>query len=308
MSYIRRASSSFTVHNGSVHRHRLLCAFRVNVSWRSTRRTLLPASTRGCQTWCPSRGEWNLSVHRASAVLLRGQIFEKIKLMSNVCKRSVRYKCKWKQVGDSGCVLQADPDRPVLAAGDPERTNMKKCDEMGGIPYHINVVKYMVRPVKRYEIQVVQLKCQSKNWFILDYFSTQAWECRQPFYLSLSTAANVHFSPSINSYFMVNFSQFEWTWPHFFFCFFFTFCFCRMNVRKKLASVPCCHVTISSPIRRSIWGCKRWKLWNFCSHWSSKFHRLGLQLFFTLSIPVTRQSHFIHFNHNCQANSIFLTF
>lgn len=238
MSYIRRASSSFTVHNGSVHRHRLLCAFRVNVSWRSTRRTLLPASTRGCQTWCPSRGEWNLSVHRASAVLLRGQIFEKIKLMSNVCKRSVRYKCKWKQVGDSGCVLQADPDRPVLAAGDPERTNMKKCDEMGGIPYHINVVKYMVRAVKRYEIQVVQLKCQSKNWFIVDYFSTQAWECRQPFYLSLSTAVNLHFSPSINSYFMVNFSQFEWTWPHFFFCFFLHFVFAEWMCGKSWRQSP----------------------------------------------------------------------
>lgn len=37
----------------------------------------------------------------------------------------------------------ADPDAPVLAAGDPERTHMKKCEEMGGISYHLNVVKYM---------------------------------------------------------------------------------------------------------------------------------------------------------------------
>lgn len=42
-------------------------------------------------------------------------------------------------------LLQADPDTPVLAAGDPERMNMKKCEDMGGIPYHINVVKYMVK-------------------------------------------------------------------------------------------------------------------------------------------------------------------
>lgn len=43
---------------------------------------------------------------------------------------------------------QADPDAPVLTAGDPERMNMKKCEEMGGIPYHINVVNYMVRAAR----------------------------------------------------------------------------------------------------------------------------------------------------------------
>ncbi|KAK7891606.1 hypothetical protein WMY93_023569 [Mugilogobius chulae] len=37
----------------------------------------------------------------------------------------------------------SDPDAPVLAAGDPERANMKKCEELGGIPYHINVVNHM---------------------------------------------------------------------------------------------------------------------------------------------------------------------
>ncbi|XP_027887455.1 LOW QUALITY PROTEIN: uncharacterized protein LOC114153253 [Xiphophorus couchianus] len=35
----------------------------------------------------------------------------------------------------------ADPGSPVLAPGDPERLNMKKCEETGGRPYHINVVK-----------------------------------------------------------------------------------------------------------------------------------------------------------------------
>ncbi|XP_028649358.1 uncharacterized oxidoreductase YjmC-like [Erpetoichthys calabaricus] len=37
----------------------------------------------------------------------------------------------------------AEPGVPVVTAGDPERTNMKKCDELGGIPYHISVVNYM---------------------------------------------------------------------------------------------------------------------------------------------------------------------
>lgn len=46
------------------------------------------------------------------------------------------------------CLSQADPDAPVLTAGDPERMNMKKCEEMGGIPYHINVVNYMVRAAR----------------------------------------------------------------------------------------------------------------------------------------------------------------
>ncbi|XP_041652060.1 uncharacterized oxidoreductase YjmC-like [Cheilinus undulatus] len=43
----------------------------------------------------------------------------------------------------------ADPDAPVLVAGDPERTAMEKCDVAGGIPYHINVVNYMNECAKR---------------------------------------------------------------------------------------------------------------------------------------------------------------
>ncbi|XP_056272339.1 uncharacterized oxidoreductase YjmC-like [Pseudoliparis swirei] len=42
-----------------------------------------------------------------------------------------------------------DPSAPVLAAGDPERMNVKKCEELGGIPYHINVINYMNECGKR---------------------------------------------------------------------------------------------------------------------------------------------------------------
>lgn len=55
-------------------------------------------------------------------------------------------------------LLQADLDTPVLAAGDPERTNMKKCENMGGIPYHINVVKYMVK-AKKWGCSHTSLNC-----------------------------------------------------------------------------------------------------------------------------------------------------
>lgn len=55
-------------------------------------------------------------------------------------------------------LLQADLDTPVLAAGDPERMNMKKCEDMGGIPYHINVVKYMVK-AKKWGCSHASLNC-----------------------------------------------------------------------------------------------------------------------------------------------------
>ena len=38
----------------------------------------------------------------------------------------------------------SDPEKPILIAGDPERLHMKKCSELGGVPYPSQVVDYMV--------------------------------------------------------------------------------------------------------------------------------------------------------------------
>lgn len=44
------------------------------------------------------------------------------------------------------CPLKADPEKPVLVAGDPERLHEEECRALGGIPYHLSVVNYMVKP------------------------------------------------------------------------------------------------------------------------------------------------------------------
>lgn len=38
-------------------------------------------------------------------------------------------------------LLQADPSKPVLVAGDPERTHVEKVKKEGGITYHMNQIK-----------------------------------------------------------------------------------------------------------------------------------------------------------------------
>lgn len=44
-------------------------------------------------------------------------------------------------------VWKADPSKPVLMAGDPERAHEKKVKDEGGITYHINQVKDSVSKV-----------------------------------------------------------------------------------------------------------------------------------------------------------------
>lgn len=47
--------------------------------------------------------------------------------------------------------LQADPSKPVLVAGDPERTHVEKVKKEGGITYHVNQIKDSVSMSDNYD-------------------------------------------------------------------------------------------------------------------------------------------------------------
>ncbi|XP_063220874.1 uncharacterized oxidoreductase YjmC-like isoform X2 [Bacillus rossius redtenbacheri] len=52
----------------------------------------------------------------------------------------------------------ADPSKPVLAPGDPERIHTRLVEEQGGIPYHENQIKAAVELAKTIKIQPLKTK------------------------------------------------------------------------------------------------------------------------------------------------------
>ncbi|XP_055697713.1 uncharacterized oxidoreductase YjmC [Phlebotomus papatasi] len=50
----------------------------------------------------------------------------------------------------------SDPDKPVLVAGDPEKTHMAKVEKSGGINYHVNQVKTCMSLAERLKITPLQ--------------------------------------------------------------------------------------------------------------------------------------------------------
>ncbi|CAK8696629.1 unnamed protein product [Clavelina lepadiformis] len=51
----------------------------------------------------------------------------------------------------------ADSTKPVLVPGDPEVAHQKICDEMGGIPYHKNVVKHLADVAARLNVEAMDI-------------------------------------------------------------------------------------------------------------------------------------------------------
>jgi len=51
----------------------------------------------------------------------------------------------------------SDPDKDVMVAGDPERKHMAECDQLGGIPYHANQIKFALDLAAQLEIQPPQV-------------------------------------------------------------------------------------------------------------------------------------------------------
>jgi hypothetical protein len=54
--------------------------------------------------------------------------------------------------------LQADPSKPVMVPGDPERNHMKMVDQEGGVRYHENQLKDSVSHSKQTRIELELLR------------------------------------------------------------------------------------------------------------------------------------------------------
>ena len=54
--------------------------------------------------------------------------------------------------------LQADPSKPVMVPGDPERNHMKLVEEEGGVRYHENQLKASVSDTKHTRLELYRLR------------------------------------------------------------------------------------------------------------------------------------------------------
>ncbi|KAI7685460.1 hypothetical protein SSS_10571 [Sarcoptes scabiei] len=48
------------------------------------------------------------------------------------------------------------PSQPILVHGDPERSHMEKCQQLGGIEYHNNIIQMTERLAKKFQINPME--------------------------------------------------------------------------------------------------------------------------------------------------------
>ncbi|CAD6192570.1 unnamed protein product [Caenorhabditis auriculariae] len=52
---------------------------------------------------------------------------------------------------------KADPSKPVLVAGDPEKEHEKLVEKLGGIPYHVNQIKFISEMADKLDVAMPKI-------------------------------------------------------------------------------------------------------------------------------------------------------